>query len=312
MKIERLLAITVMLLNRRKATANELADHFEVSARTIYRDFDTLNSAGIPIVSYQGYEGGFCIPDNYKLSRQLLTFEDMVSILTTLKGVNASLKNSDIDRAIEKISALIPSEKKDLFKQKSDSFIIDISPWGSSSHHDSTMQKVHKGVSESCLLQFDYTGAHGERSGRVVEPHTMIFKSFNWYLLAYCRLRHNFRIFRLSRMRQVKIKAENFIRRQVEPEKYFQPKNDSRTEMELILRFSAAVRIRVEEMFKKEHLSYNEDKTITASFTIPEDEWIVSFVLGFGDSVEIISPASWRRTVKQKIEKMNKIYSNLT
>lgn len=312
MKIERLLAITIMLLNRRKATANDLAENFGVSARTIYRDLDTLNNAGIPIVSYQGYEGGFCIPDNYKLSRQLLTFDDMVSILTTLKGVNASLKNVDIDRAIEKITALIPVEKKDLFRQKSGSFIIDISPWGKSSHHDSTMQKVHKGVSESRFLQFCYTGAGGQKSDRVVEPHTLIFKSFNWYLFAYCKLRQDFRVFRLSRMRQVTVKKQCFIRRLVDPEEYFHPQNDSRAEIELVLKFSAQLLVRVEEMFEEKHLSYNADKTITARFTIPEDEWIVSFVLSFGDNVEIISPASWRQTLKQKIEKMNKIYSNLT
>jgi len=113
-------------------------------------------------------------------------------------------------------------------------------------------------------------------------------------------------------MRQVVVKTQHFTRRQVEPKEYFQPKNDSRDDIELVLRFAARLRVRVEEMFEEKHLSYNEDKTITARFTIPEDEWIVSFVLGFGNDVEIISPPSWRKTVTHKIEKMNKIYSNLT
>ena len=100
MKIERLLAMTIMLLNRKKMTAKDLADYFEVSVRTIYRDVETLNQSNIPIVSYQGYDGGFCIPDHYKLSRQLLTFSDMLSILTTLKGVNQTLKNKDDIQAV--------------------------------------------------------------------------------------------------------------------------------------------------------------------------------------------------------------------
>ncbi len=312
MKIARLLATTIMLLNRRKMTANELAEHFEVSIRTIYRDLETLNDADIPIVSYQGYEGGFCIPDNYKLSRQLLTFDDMVSILTTLSGINSSLKNADIDRAIEKITALIPTDKQDQFKQQSDSFIIDISPWGKSHHHESVMELVHKGISESRFLKFEYTTGHGKKSNRTTEPHTLIFKNFNWYLLSYCRLRQDFRVFRLSRMRHVLIQTGCFVRRQVVPEQYFQQENDARPLVDLVLRFSADVRIRVEELFNKEQLNYNEDKTINVRFSIPEDEWIVSFVLSFGDKVEIISPASWRQSLKKKIEKMQIIYRNMT
>ncbi len=112
MKIDRLLSMTILLLNRRKMTAPDLADYFEVSVRTVYRDVETLNRSGIPVVSFQGQGGGLCIPDHYKLSRQLLTFSDMVSILTTLKGVNQTMNNREITRAIEKITALIPPEKE--------------------------------------------------------------------------------------------------------------------------------------------------------------------------------------------------------
>ncbi len=215
MKIERLLAITIMLLNRRKVTAKELSEYFGVSIRTIYRDVETLNHSGIPVISWQGYEGGFCISDNYKLSRQLLTFDDMLSILTTLKGINKTLKNRDIDNSIEKISALIPEDKEEAYQVHSDSFIIDISPWGANEIHEQVVQTVHQAIGNSLLISFKYIGANGKESDRIVEPHTLVMKSFSWYLLAFCKLRNEFRVFRLQRMHNVEISNEHFVRRKV-------------------------------------------------------------------------------------------------
>ncbi|MBE0586385.1 MAG: HTH domain-containing protein, partial [Desulfofustis sp.] len=108
MKIERLLAIIVLLLNRRKITARELAGRFEVSVRTIYRDIATLNGAGIPVISSQGQAGGLAIPDGYKLSRQLLTARDLEAMLATLRGVNQALANKDLQRIIDTLDNLLP------------------------------------------------------------------------------------------------------------------------------------------------------------------------------------------------------------
>lgn len=310
MKIERLLAITVMLLNQRKVTAKELAEHFEVSLKTIYRDFETLNMAGIPVISQQGYEGGFCMPDNFKLSRQLLSYDEMVSILTSLKGINNTLDNKEITRIIEKITALIPSDKKELYKQHGESFIIDISPWGASPQHKGLMQQVHKAISTSTLLQFHYTAAQGKKSQRSVEPHTLVFKNFNWYLLAYCRLRQDFRIFRLSRMRQFAVSPERFVRRSCDPLMYFKSEMDSRATTEIVLKFSPRVKVRVEEIFTEDQLYYNEDGSITATFLLPEDEWLNSFILSFGEEVELLSPASLRNSIQKKIAKIQKVYRN--
>ena len=81
MRIDRMLSIVVILLNRRKITARELADRFEVSLRTIYRDIESINLSGIPVISNQGMDGGYEIPDNYKLSRQYLSLSDLKAIL---------------------------------------------------------------------------------------------------------------------------------------------------------------------------------------------------------------------------------------
>ena len=311
MKIERLLAITVMLLNRRKVTAGELADYFEVSVRTIYRDIEALNGAGIPVVSAQGHEGGLTMPDNYKLSRQLLTFSDMLSLLTALKGVNRTMQDSDIERIIEKVTALIPEEKEPLYRTHADSFVIDISPWGMAGNNRETVQTVQQAVSRSLLLDFAYTGADGRNSRRQVEPHTLLYKSFIWYLLGYCREREDFRLFRLSRMRLLQTVQEHFVRRPVAPlDQFFD--RDRRPPVELVLKFVPEVRIKVEEHIAPPQLRYEADGSLIATLTMPEDDWIMSFLLSFGSDVEVLAPPRWREAISKKCMAMQNLYTNLT
>ena len=292
-------------------TANALAERFEVSVRTIYRDIEALNGAGIPVISVQGHEGGLAIPDNYKLSRQLLTFEDMLSILTTLQGVNKTMQNSDLQRIIEKFTSLIPEDKEPTYRRYTDSFVIDIAPWGMTDKFKKTVREVHEAVNRSLILDFVYTSAGGQESHRLVEPHTLIFKSFTWYLLAYCRQRLDFRLFRLSRMRSIALKEEHFIKRERGPLNRF-TEQDSRPLVQLIVKFSPTIRVKVEEHFAQLQLHYEVDGSITTTLTFPEDNWIMSFLLSFGSDVEVLSPLRWREAIAKKSLEMQKLYSNLT
>ncbi len=104
MRIDRMLAITVMLLNRDRISARELAERFEVSVRTVYRDIDAINMAGIPVISYPGNEGGFGIMENFRLDRQLLTLNDMLTILAALKGIDTGLIHKEVGSAIENLT----------------------------------------------------------------------------------------------------------------------------------------------------------------------------------------------------------------
>ncbi|MBN2617501.1 MAG: HTH domain-containing protein [Spirochaetales bacterium] len=132
MKIDRLLAITILLLSREKVTAKELSKRFEVTTRTIYRDIDAINMAGIPIISFPGKDGGFGIIDGFKLDRQIFTIKDMISILSPLEGVNKALKSESITQVIDKIHSLIPGNRKDEVSTSLSRMIVDIHPWGMS------------------------------------------------------------------------------------------------------------------------------------------------------------------------------------
>ncbi|MDK9706725.1 MAG: YafY family transcriptional regulator [Desulforhopalus sp.] len=307
MKIERLIAIIVLLLNRRKITAGELAERFEVSIRTIYRDIATLTGAGIPVLSSQGHDGGLAIPDGYKLSRQLLTRRDLEAMLATLRGVNQAMANKDLQRIIETLDNLLPKDDELTRLPSRPSFVVDITPWGPSATPEHTVQTVQRAVDGALLLKFSYTDSSGKSSKRTVEPHTLVYKGYAWYLLAYCRLRHDFRLFRLSRITGPNLGDTSFLRRDIgDISRFLQ--FDCGPTYPVVLRFSQRVRPKVEEYFPGAELTVDGDGFITAHLDLPDDPWLFSFILGFGADVEILSPASWRQRVEKIVADMKKLY----
>jgi len=306
-KIERLLAIIVLLLNRRRITARELAERFEVSIRTIYRDIGTLNGAGIPIIASQGHEGGLAIPESYKLSRQLLTPRDLEAMISTLQGVNQAMAHKDLQRIIEMLVSLLPKDDEPRISPRHRSFVVDLTPWGPAETPNQTVQAVQRAVDDARLLTFSYSDASGRSSHRTVEPHTLIYKGYAWYLLAYCRLRSDFRLFRLSRITGPQIENESFLRRDAgDIQRFFQ--FDCAPSHSAVLRFSPSVRTKVEDSFPGADLVYDEDGFITARLELPDDPWIFAFILGFGADAEILAPDSWRQKVKNNLAGMKNLY----
>ncbi len=309
MRIDRMLAITVMLLNRDRISARELAEKFEVSVRTVYRDIDAINMAGIPVISYAGNNGGFGIMPNYRLERQLLTFDSMVSILSALRGVNDTLGDDSLDGAIEKITNLVPRERVADLKSRTDRIVMDIMPWGYTSRQRENIQCLHAAVAGNSLIEFEYWSYRGDGTIRTVEPMTLVFKGYAWYLFGYCLMRNDYRLFKLSRMRNIRVTDRTFVRRERSFRDYEKVVESSpRKEVELVLRFAASAKSRVEDMFHDDDITVEEDGRLTAAVTFPKDEWIVSFVLSFGATVEVISPANIREKVKQAAGEIAALY----
>lgn len=306
MRIDRLLAITVMLLNRRRVTARELADYFDVSVRTVYRDIEAIMAAGIPIMSFQGNTGGFGIMENYKLNRQLLTFQDMTAILTALKGVNATFRDRSLDGAIEKISALIPDDKEDDYRRHSERFIYDVFPLWGESRQRQVLETVRSAVISDRLLRFSYRNAKGEYSERLVEPMTLVCKRYHWYLFAYCRMREDYRVFRLSRLREPVVLDETFARREKSFRDVEQPDTAALPTVRLRLKFAPAVRVHVEDFYDDESITVQPDGSLVVDVTFPEDPWVYSHILSFGEMVQVLEPAHIRRIIEDQAIKIQK------
>ena len=304
MKIDRLLSIIIMLLNRDKIPAKELADKFEVSIRTIYRDIDTINQAGIPIISYQGNNGGFGIIDNYKIDRQLLTLKDIFSILSALKGINTTLEDTELDNAIEKITTLVPKEKSDMMKLHCEQLVIDVLPWGFTHKQKERIKLIHNSIIDNRVIDFIYSNTKNETIRRSVEPMTLIFKGYAWYLFGYCLIKKDFRLFRLSRMKDIKFLNQTFERKDVSYQAFTMPDENSLPMTELVLKFAPHLRTRVEDFFDEEGITIQDDGYLIVKTAFPEDEWVYSTLLSYGENVEVLHPPHIKKIILEKAKKI--------
>ena len=311
MKIDRLLSIVILLLNREKMTAKELSDYFEVSERTIYRDIDSINLAGIPIIAYQGSGGGFAIMENFAIDRQVLTFNDVHSIVSSLKGIYTAFGDRKYADAKEKIENIVSSPQKEELKRLDDQLVIDILPWGFGEDKKDLLQKLHRCINNKSLVSFKYCNAKGEETERTIEPMTLIFKGYSWYLFAFCLLKEDFRYFRVSRIREFKVLCKQFKDRGVRYSDYSEPRyiQDDRKPIEMKLLIDKTLRYRVEEAYSPSQIEYKANGSVIVTVVFPEDDWVYGLILSYGEKVEVLSPDYLKVIIKEKAEKIYKKYN---
>ena len=303
MKIDRLLGIVVLLLNRRHATAGELAEYFEVSERTIYRDIDALGRAGIPVVTTQGAGGGVGLIDGFVLDRQLVTAEDISSIVTALKGLSSILDDSRYVAAREKVESLVSDRSRPTVAREQEVVSVDLLPWGQDAAFRKSLGTLKRAALERHVVTFRYGSADGEITRRTVEPVSLHLKGYTWYLYGWCRLRDAFRLFKLSRMRDLAVGAERFAQRATPTGAPDVPDTnwatDTRERTDLRLRFDDSARARAEEFFGFDELTRTPaGSEVTVRW--PVDEWVYSFLLGFGDGLTVLGPADVRDEVRRR------------
>lgn len=301
MKINRLLEITLILLNKRVVTARELADRFEVSTRTIYRDIDELSAASVPVFTNQGSGGGISLLENYAINRALLTEHERDSLLLALKTLQAT-RYPEIDAILEKIGAV--------FKKPAaaDWVHIEFSPWGSGPNEENKFLDVKRAILENRVITFDYINADGILSHRNIEPMLLLFKSQAWYIWGYCRTRRNFRTFRISRIRNIVVTDEAFVRRAPESVSEEEPDTTTRRPVTLKLRFRPEDLYRVYDDYDEEKIVRNPNGTYDVSITFPEDEWVYGYILSFGPYVEVLEPPHIREIIRRRMEKALNYY----
>jgi len=308
MKIERMLTIIVMLLNRNRVTADELAQKFEVSVRTIYRDIETINLAGIPIISHSGNNGGFSIYENYKLNHQVLTLNNLSSLLSVLKDINSTVDDIELESSIEKLENIIPKNKADELKLHMEQIIIDLHPFGESLEQKSLVKTLRKSITQTDILMIDYRNYNNIVSKRRVEPMSLIFKNYTWYLFAYCLLKEDFRIFKVSRISDCDIENQSFERREKSYHEIRTLLNEQTIMTTIVLKISSIMQSRVEDIFNKEDISVLETGELLVKATLPEKEWLFSLIFSFGEHVEVLAPKEMREAIASKLRLMAEKY----
>ena len=317
MKIDRLIGILSVLLQKETTTAPQLAEQFEVSRRTINRDIEALCNAGIPIQTSQGFGGGISIMDGYRMDRTILTSKDMQMILAGLRSLDSVSGSHYYGQLMEKLQA--GSSK---FISGRDSILIDLSSWYKGSLAPK-IEVIQDAIENRKLLTFMYFAPSGE-SNRIIEPYYVVFKWSSWYVWGRkgssgdlpcadrsgterCLKRGDFRLFKLNRMDKVAISDTEFACREV-------PMPDLSNErifpggIMVKALFAPEVKWRLVEEFGPHCYTETEGGKLLFSADYTDMENLLAWILTFGEKAEVLEPKEVRESLLKVAETMRITY----
>lgn len=293
----RLFEIVYILMQKKKVTAKELSDRFEVSTRTIYRDIEILSRANIPIYMAKGKDGGIGLLDEYVLNKTILSEEEQNQILFALQGMRKVIGKDEKD-ILEKLSTVFNKKVNDWIR-------IDFSNWSKDNVKENRFEIIKSAILNKQLIEFTYYNSNGEESKRIVEPLQIWFKDKSWYLISYCKLKQDYRIFKIARIKEIKRLEEHF-ERELPKEKKDEKYNFKIIELELEISKEAAYRVYDE--FESKEITKKEDGNFIINVEYPENDWIYGYILSFGEHIKVLSPNRAKHVIKDKLEKTLKNY----
>lgn len=301
MKIDRLIGILSILLQKEDVTTSYLAERFEVSKRTIARDIDNLSRAGIPVVTRQGKNGGISIMEGYQIDRTLLTYSDMKAILTGLGSLDSISDNNRYQQLMMKLSA-----DSDSVLPNNNHILINLSSWYKSTLAPK-IELIQEAIDKGEHIRFTYYSPKGE-SERILEPYYLMFQWSSWYVWGYCLERKDFRMFKLNRMDMPEKTGENFRMRQLPgistaPEHYFPD-----SEIEISALFEPSMKWRLIEEYGMECFIEQDDGKLLFQHGFVDRENVLSWILSFGQEVELLEPRELRKQLLEVVENISNRY----
>lgn len=298
MQIDQLFEFVYILIDKKQVTAKEMAGRFGVSTRTIYRWMEALSVSGVPVYSLTGRGGGIAISEKYALDKTVLTEEEKLAIVSSVKALNALTPSMTTANSrqptLEKLSSLSNAD--------TDWIEVDFDPWSSEGSEVSQIfGTLREGILKKKQLTFDYYSGDGKIEKRTVHPWKLVYKGQAWYLRGWCTLRKAERFFKLTRMRKVQLTARKAdITKEVtgksETEKAaYQKQNEPLLSIKAKVMSSKIPYLL--DTFICTEIEPQKDGSVIAAFSVPDVEWIYEMLLSFGPSMKIISPAA----VQQKV-----------
>lgn len=292
MQESRLFKIVYHLLNKGHATAPELAKKMEVSIRTIYRDIEALSEAGIPVYTETGRGGGIYLMSDFVLGKAMLSEKEKKELLAALQSLTVT-GDTYSDSLLEKLTALFSAPSESWFG-------VDFSRWGNETRDKQYFDLLKTAVLKKRCVKLHYASTSAPFSERIVQPVKLLYKSRAWYLHAYCTERQAYRFFRLSRILECELLDEG-----IEPAPLPEYQDTLGQEYEkFVFLFSKQVTYRVYDEFNPDLVQRQENGDLLVTVWMPYDEWVIGFLLSFGDLVEIIEPLSLKKVIAERAKKV--------
>lgn len=304
MKIERLLGIITFLLNREVVTGKYLAEKFEVSERSIQRDIESINMAGIPIVSLRGAKGGYQIMDHFRFSKQTTTDDDLTAIKKALETWNSVIDHDKAQSTLEKINSLSTSNQTTPLS-------VDFSVVKENKKVQAYLSLIEQAITHHKVLEFIYTNASNNEKKHVIEPVTLKFKWYAWYLIGFHKEKEQYFIYKISRMSELVSQNQSFEPIHCKQTDYFEQlmQNDSRTATLLVVKMKRSIFVSFSEYFNSFSIIFEDDKYIEVELHVIETEryWF-ALLLSFGVDIEVMSPLSIRQKFYNHSKKIVTLY----
>ena len=305
MKLERLISIIYKLLNHEVLSASMLAEEFQVSQRTIYRDIDVICAAGFPVVSYQGTNGGYGMMDGYKMDKSLLGSYDVNSLITVLRSLSTVFEDERAQGTIERLQAIgsehhITSLSVDLETRRTE---------------PDALRHLRTAITQRNIVRFDYINAKNERTTRDMEPLRLHFKYRNWYIYGFCRTRRDYREFRLSRLMNLFVTQETFQPHHEVAEEVALSNKGWQDQLEdVVIRVGTEALAEAMDQFHQVDKQFHADGSMTMRIPVYKPlraSWLLSILLSFGSGAKVLEPLALRGIIKEQLQNALKIYEDI-
>ncbi|GIN39344.1 helix-turn-helix transcriptional regulator [Heyndrickxia oleronia] len=304
MKLERLISIIFKLLNNEILSASSLADEFQVSTRTIYRDIEAICAAGIPVVSYQGTNGGFGIIEGYKFDRSLIGSYDILSLITVLSSLSSIFEDKEVEHTIERLKMLDTSGNNR-------TLLVDLD---SHRTEPNSLMDLRKAIHEKRVIRFDYVSHKNEFTSRELEPVHLHYKYRNWYLYGYCRERQNYREFRVSRMMGIILTEKTFVQTHERKEDSTYSDDNLEGFEDVVIWVNPNSLAGVLDQFQNSAKVMNSDGSMTITLSVYQPlhaRWLKSILLSFGSGAKVIKPVELQSIIVDEAKKIMKVYEDI-
>ncbi len=298
MKADRLFQLLYLLLSKSALTAPELAEKLEVSVRTIYRDVDALSAAGVPVSTAAGKGGGISLMPGYAFNRALFSDDEQNQILFAMQSMRAA--DRPADELLGKLSGL--------FQKGCANWIeIDFSRWGYGRVDQRRFELVKTAILERLILEIEYVNMAGETTRRRIEPLRLVFKSRGWYAQAWCLHAGDYRLFKLSRIIDIRLTDERFSARSDLPPLETDTM-DSTPNLPVRLLFSPSTAFRVYDEFDPAGITRQEDGSLLVRTFLPLDDGMTAYLLTFGTGLRVLEPTMLRDRLAEMAKKIATMY----
>lgn len=298
MAVSRLFETVYYLVEHQQTTAKELAEYFEVSIRTVYRDLDRLLAAGIPIITLQGGNGGISIDKSFVIDKAAFDTKEKEQILMAIQTIE-HLQGSNQNSLVTKLNAMFDQEQRDWIE-------VDFSTWHQDNNLNYKFNLLKEAIFNNQIVEFNYINSNGESLKRKVLPNKLFFKSNTWYLQGYCLTKVDFRIFRLTRINDIILTPDKY-----NEEIKFPPlitSYDNHLMKKVKLKFNKSLGSVVFDEFNKDEILLDQAGNYIVETNVSDNYWLISFILSFGNQIEIIEPNELKEKLLDEIEKIKKLY----